>query len=77
MVLLAAPSDSPFRQLFCKSSDCRLFRDPALTQLQPIRSLHYFLPVIEEVSAGPLSLDYVKYLRLKLALSLDQRSVAG
>lgn len=55
----------------------RLFRNPALAPLQPIRSLHYFLPVIEEVSAGPLSPDYVNYLRLKLAPPLDQRSVAG
>jgi hypothetical protein len=47
----------------------RLFRDPTSAPLQPIRSLHYFLPVIKEVSAGPLSPDYVKYLRLKLAPS--------
>ena len=62
---------------FLLASARRLFRDPALAPLQPIRSLHYFLPVIEEVSGGPLSPDYIKYLRLKLAPSLDQRSVAG
>lgn len=62
---------------FLLASARRLFRDPASAPLQPIRSLHYFLPVIEEVSAGPLSPDYVKYLRLKLAPSLDQRSVTG
>jgi len=62
---------------FLLASARRLFRDPALAPLQPIRSLHYFLPVIEEVSAGPLSPDYVNYLRLKLAPPLDQRSVAG
>lgn len=60
---------------FLLASARRLFRDPALAPLQPIRSLHYFLPVIDEVSAGPLSQDYVKYLRLKLAPTLDQRSV--
>jgi hypothetical protein len=60
---------------FLLASARRLFRDPALAPLQPIRSLHYFLPLIEEVSAGPLSQDYVKYLRLKLAPTLDQRSV--
>src|SRR5215470_8480096 len=62
---------------FLLASARRLFRDPALPPLRPIRSLHYFLPVIEEVSAGPLSSDYVKHLRLKLAPSLDQSSVAG
>jgi len=62
---------------FLLASARRLFRDPAMAPLQPIRSLHYFLPVIKEVSAGPLSPDYVKYLRLKLAPSLDQRSITG
>jgi hypothetical protein len=60
---------------FLLASARRLFRDPALATLQPIRSLRYFLPVIEEVSASPLSPDYVKYLRLKLAPLLDQGSV--
>src|SRR5262245_60908139 len=62
---------------FLLASARRLFRDPALAPLQPIRSLHYFLPIIEEVSASLLSPDYVKYLRLKLAPSLDQRSPFG
>jgi hypothetical protein len=62
---------------FLLASARRLFRDPALVPLQPIRSLHYFLPVIAEVSANPLSPDYVKYLRLKLAPALDQRSITG
>ena len=62
---------------FLLASARRLFRDLAFAPLQPIRSLHYFLPVIEEVSAGPLSPDYVKYLRLKLEPSMDQRSVTG
>jgi hypothetical protein len=62
---------------FLLASARRLFRDPTLPPLQPIRSLHYFIPVIEEVSTGPLSPDYLTYLRLKLAPSLDQRSVTG
>jgi len=44
----------------------RLLRDPALPPLGPIRSLHYFLPVIEEASANELSPDYLQYLRRKL-----------
>ena len=51
----------------------RLLRDPALPALGPIRSLHYFLPVIEEASANELSPEYLQYLRRKLA-SLPARA---
>lgn len=51
---------------FLLASARRLFRDPALPPLSPIRSLHYFLPVIEEVSANPLLPTYIQYLRFKL-----------
>jgi len=44
----------------------RVFRDPSLPPLAPIRSLHYFLPVIEEVTANPLSPEYLRYLQYKL-----------
>jgi hypothetical protein len=44
----------------------RVFRDPSLPPLAPVRSLHYFLPVIEEVTAYPLSPEYLRYLRHKL-----------
>lgn len=50
----------------------RSLRDPALPPLPPIRSLHYFVPVLEEVCATPLSTDYVQYLRRKLAALLAQ-----
>lgn len=45
----------------------RCLRDPALLPLQPIRSLHYFAPLLEEVLATPLAPEYVQYLRGKLA----------
>ena len=45
----------------------RLLRSNAAPKLGPIRSLHYFLPVIEEVRSLPISPDYVEYLRRKLA----------
>lgn len=45
----------------------RCLRDPSLTPLPPIRSLHYFLPLIEEVLTGEISPDYVRYLKRKLA----------
>ena len=34
--------------------------------LGPIRSLHYFLPVIEELLATPVPQAYVTYLRSKV-----------
>lgn len=45
----------------------RLLRDPSYPPLNPIRSLHYFLPVLEEVLAQPLPPTYLQYLRHKLA----------
>lgn len=45
----------------------RSLRDPALPPLPPIRSLHYFVPLLEEVLATPLAPEYVQYLRGKLA----------
>jgi hypothetical protein len=44
----------------------RLYCDPALPKLAPIRSLHYFLPVIEEIIASPPPSNYLSYLRYKL-----------
>jgi hypothetical protein len=44
----------------------RVFRDPSLPALPPIRSLNYFLPVISEISANPLPQGYLRYLRYKL-----------
>lgn len=44
----------------------RLYRDPSLPKLAPIRSLRYFLPVIEEIIASPPTSDYLSYLRYKL-----------
>lgn len=45
----------------------RCLRDPSLAPLPPIRSLHYFLPVIEEVLSMEISPDYGRYLKRKLA----------
>jgi hypothetical protein len=44
----------------------RLFHDPSLPPLPPIRLLNYFLPVIREISASPLPQDYFHYLRYKI-----------
>jgi hypothetical protein len=45
----------------------RLLRSPDAPKLGPIRSLHYFLPVIDEVRSVSVSADYIAYLRGKLA----------
>jgi hypothetical protein len=45
----------------------RLFRDPSYPPLSPIRSLHYFLPLIEELLHQPPAPSYIDYLRQKLA----------
>jgi len=44
----------------------RLIRPPAAPPLGTIRSLAYFLPVIEEVLGLRVSPDYFEYLRHKL-----------
>ena len=45
----------------------RGLRPADASPLGPIRSLHYFVPVLEEVRATPLSADYLAYLSGKLA----------
>ena len=46
----------------------RAARPPAAPPLEPIRSLHYFLPVIEELLENPLPDSYLPYLRRKVSL---------
>lgn len=49
----------------------RTFRAADAPPLATIRSLHYFLPVIDELIAAPLADDYIYYLRRKLAQAAD------
>lgn len=51
----------------------RLLRSGDAPKLGTIRSLHYFVPVIEEIKIAPISTDYIAYLRRKLA-ALQQTS---
>ena len=44
----------------------RLFRPPDAVPLQPIRSLYYLLPVIDEVLQLRISPDYFRYLRFHI-----------
>lgn len=57
---------------FALAASRRHRREPGLPPLPPIRSLHYFLPVIEELLAGPLDADYLRYLEDKLECTEDQ-----
>ena len=45
----------------------RIHRPPDAVPLNPIHSLHYFLPVIEELLQHPASAAYLRYLREGLA----------
>jgi len=45
----------------------RSLRPDDAPPLPPVRSLAYFLPVVDELLAAPLDPDYVRYLRSKLA----------
>jgi hypothetical protein len=51
----------------------RLIRPPDALPLGMIRSLAYFLPVIEEVLELRVSPDYFDYLRYKLARAASTR----
>ena len=53
---------------FLLASARRAARRPDAVPLGPIRSLHYFLPMIEELLANPIPESYVAYLRSKVAL---------
>jgi hypothetical protein len=55
----------------------RSLRSPHLCPLPPIRTLHYFLPVIEEVLATPPDPGYVDYLAGKLHPLAQRKAEAG
>ncbi len=44
----------------------RLGRPPDYPKLNPIRSLYYFVPLIEEIMETPLPDGYVEYMKSKL-----------
>lgn len=54
----------------------RLYRDPSLPKLAPIRSLRYFLPVIEEIIGSPPPSDYLSYLRCKLDIYVGKNPLS-
>jgi hypothetical protein len=58
---------------FLLASLRRLTRPADGPPLSPIRSLAYFLPVIDELLQHPAPDNYLEYLRLKLRRLADQR----
>ena len=44
----------------------RLCRNPANAPLPPVRSLHYFLPALDEILLQPLPHGYLQYLQSKI-----------
>ena len=59
-------SVSVIENAFLLAATRRLMRPADAPPLSPIRSLAYFLPVIEEVLGLRVSPDYFQYLRHKL-----------
>jgi hypothetical protein len=54
----------------------RTFRAPDAPPLNPVRSLHYLLPVIQELVQWPPDPDYLRYLRRRLDALLAGASIA-
>jgi len=55
----------------------RLFRDPENGPLGPIRTLHYFVPVLQEVIQEPLASGYLEYLRKKINQTMNLKNTAN
>jgi hypothetical protein len=47
----------------------RLYRRPDALKLAPIRSMAYFVPVVEQLVAQPPPATYIQYLRFKLGFA--------
>jgi hypothetical protein len=61
---------------FLLASVRRLGRSSDLPPLSPIRSLAYFLPVIQEILDKPVGDDYLNYLRMKVRLLCSKNGFA-
>jgi len=48
-------------------------RPPEAPPLSPVRSLHYFLPVVEELLQSPPPNDYLDYLRETAGEMIDRK----
>lgn len=52
----------------------RSFRAHDASPLPPVRSLHYFLPIVEEMLEQPPATDYLEYLESKLLPLADAKA---
>jgi len=59
------------RAAFLIAAARRTFRDPHLDPLQPIASLHYFLPVLEELLRRPVDPDYLQHVEDRLSATAE------
>ena len=57
---------STLEAAFVLAAARRCLRSPDAHPLAPIRSMHYFMPVIEEILANPLAAEYVAYLKSRI-----------
>ncbi|MCP4967716.1 MAG: hypothetical protein GY926_21090 [bacterium] len=57
---------SMIKAAFSLAASRRILRDPEAAPLHPIRSLHYFLPVLDEIRYEPIGPDYIRYIEWKL-----------
>jgi hypothetical protein len=57
---------STLEAAFVLAAARRCFRPPDAHPLAPIRSMHYFMPVIEEILVNPPGAEYLAYLKSKL-----------
>jgi hypothetical protein len=57
---------STIEQAFLLAAARRSLRAPDAPSLSPVRSLHYFVPVIDELLTTPLPDGYLDYLRHKM-----------
>lgn len=51
----------------------RTFREPNAWSLEPIRSLRYFVPLIEEIQRSDIDESYLRYLQQKLSSVLEEK----
>jgi hypothetical protein len=54
----------------------RIFRKPTAPPLQPIRSLYYLLPVIDEVRKLRISQDYFRHLQRHIDRAQEKQSLS-
>lgn len=52
----------------------RTFRAESAPPLPPIRTLHFFLPLVDELREQPLGADYLEYLEQKLLPWADAKA---